>query len=240
MHLTARCSTTSASPSYGVTYELAGGAAKTIELGHDVPAKEKRPVQLHGETRGDRREADDLVSWYVWADDIGPDGQVRRTKGDLFFARCGRSMKCFARARACSHRISTTAAGGGGQNPARKLTELQKQIINATWRLQRDGQTPHYADDVKARHRFAGAALAQAGEAKDKAESVREQTLWTAATTQMERRWRNQGTPESPAPLGSRDGRQRGISRVVEIAGRAKRKSARQPQPARGWRGRWR
>jgi len=24
-----------------VTYELAGGAAKTIELGHDVPAKEK-------------------------------------------------------------------------------------------------------------------------------------------------------------------------------------------------------
>jgi len=38
-------------------------------------------------------------------------------------------------------------------------------------------------------------ALAQAGEAKDKAESVREQTLWTAATTQMEKAVEKLKTP---------------------------------------------
>ena len=31
--------------------------------------------------------------------------------------------------------------GGGGGNEARKLTELQKQVINATWKLQREGAT---------------------------------------------------------------------------------------------------
>src|SRR6185369_3573620 len=30
------------SPSYGLTYNVAGGAEKTIELGHDAAAKEKR------------------------------------------------------------------------------------------------------------------------------------------------------------------------------------------------------
>ena len=30
---------------------------------------------------------DQVVSYFAWADDYGPDGQVRRTFSDMFFCR---------------------------------------------------------------------------------------------------------------------------------------------------------
>ena len=33
-----------------------------------------------------KAEVDQLVSYFVWAEDFGPDGKVRRTMSDLFFA----------------------------------------------------------------------------------------------------------------------------------------------------------
>ena len=71
---------------YGISYEAAGSAEKTIELGGNVPAKGKRAFNYTLRLEDVGAKPDDLVSWHVWADDLGPDGQVRRTKGDLFFA----------------------------------------------------------------------------------------------------------------------------------------------------------
>jgi hypothetical protein len=122
------------SPEYGISYTLAGGETKSIELGKAVPAKEKRPFNytLHLEDLG--VQPDQLVSWYVWADDVGPDGKVRRTNGDLFFAEIRPFDEIFRESQ--QQQSDQQQQGQGNQN--RKLTELQKQIINATWRLQRD------------------------------------------------------------------------------------------------------
>ncbi len=189
-------------PAYGVTYEVAGRTAKTIELGHDALAKEKRSFTYTLKLEDIGAKPDDLVSWYVWADDIGPDGQVRRTKGDLFFAEVRPFDEIFRESQGMQSDDQQQSGGGGGQNPARKLTDLQKQIINATWRLQRDGATPKYADDVKVVTDSQEQALAQAGESKDKAESVREQAWWTAATTEMEKAVEKlKAAAKVPAPL---------------------------------------
>ena len=66
-----------------IGYSAAGGEQKFIELGENAPAKEKKPFAytLHLEEIG--LKADDLLSFYLWADDVGPDGNTRRTNSDV-------------------------------------------------------------------------------------------------------------------------------------------------------------
>ena len=123
-------------PAYGLAFTQVGQETKFIELGHGVAAKEKRPFQhlLKLEELG--AQPDQMIAWFVWADDIGPDGQVRRTTGDLYFAEVRPFEEIF--------REGEGGQEGGDQegqpkqgNQTTKLAELQKQIINATWKLQR-------------------------------------------------------------------------------------------------------
>ncbi len=190
-------------PSYGLTYELAGQPEKTIELGRDAGAKDKRAFSYTLKLEDLHAKPDDLVSWYVWADDVGPDGQVRRTKGDLFFAEVRPFDEVFRESQGMQSQDDTQQQGGGGNSPTRKLTELQKQIINATWRLQRDGATPHYVEDVKVVTDSQAQANDQANESRDKAQGPREQALWKAASDEMEKALTKlRDAAKSPAPLG--------------------------------------
>ena len=71
---------------FGLASAVAGKEIKIIELGQHVPGKEKRPFQFLLRIEELGLQAGRPVSWFVWADDIGPDGKVRRTTGDLYFA----------------------------------------------------------------------------------------------------------------------------------------------------------
>jgi hypothetical protein len=132
---------------YGFAYSPGGKETRFVELGRGVPAKQKRSFQelLRLEDLG--AQPDDLISWFVWADDTGPDGQVRRTMGDLFFAEVRPFEEIF--------REGQSLAGGAEEQPeqeesgeqaggqAGRLAELQKQILSATWKLQREhGASP--------------------------------------------------------------------------------------------------
>jgi hypothetical protein len=171
-------------PAYGLAYTLAGGEAKFIELGKDGAAKEKRSFAhlLNLEELG--AKPDDLVSWYAWADDIGPDGNVRRTNGDLYFAEVRPFDEIF---RESQNMESGEQEGGGQGQEARKLTELQKQIINATWKLQREGMKPKYAEDAKVVLEAQEQALAQAQESAEEARSPRQQAMWKSVTQEMDK-----------------------------------------------------
>lgn len=108
------------------TYVSLAGApdAPTIEarLEHQV-ALEPRNVQ-----------PDQLITWFAWADDIGPDGTVRRTMSDLAFAEVRPFEETF-RENATGGR----AAGGAGRTGG-DLLELQRHISVAIWKLrQTDG-----------------------------------------------------------------------------------------------------
>ncbi len=172
-------------PAYGIAYSLAGAEPKFIELGKDGGAKEKRSFAhlLKLEELG--AKPDDLVSWYVWADDIGPDGKLRRTNGDLYFAEVRPFDEIFREGQNMESEDSDQQSGQGNQT--RKLTELQKQIINATWKLQRDGAKPKYADDAKVVLESQEQALAQATEAAEEARSPRQQAQWKSVTQEMEK-----------------------------------------------------
>jgi hypothetical protein len=65
---------------------MGGGEPKFIELGTGTGPKEKRTFSHLLKLEDLGAKPDDLVSWHAWADDIGPDGKVRRTSSDLFFA----------------------------------------------------------------------------------------------------------------------------------------------------------
>jgi hypothetical protein len=185
---------------YGLAYSLAGQEPKFLELGRDGAAKEKRSFAhlLNLEELGTK--PDDLISWYVWADDIGPDGKVRRTNGDLYFAEVRPFDEIF---RESQNMESGEQQGGGMQaGEAQKLTELQKQIINATWKLQRDGKNSKYAEDIKVVQDSQQAALAQAEEAAAEARSPRQQAMWKSATQEMEKAIEKlKEASKDPAPL---------------------------------------
>jgi hypothetical protein len=123
---------------FGVGYAIGGEPPKYIELGRDVPGNEKHPFHhlLRLEDLG--VQPDQLISWFVWADDLGPDGQLRRTTGDLFFAEVRPFDEVF---RENQNPGQEGQAGSQSQgSPSGQLADLEKQIITATWKLQHNSR----------------------------------------------------------------------------------------------------
>lgn len=121
---------------FGLAYAINGRDPKFIELGKDVPGNEKRAFQhvLRLENLGVK--PDELVSWFIWADDLGPDGKTRRTMGDLYFGEVRPFEEVFREGQGMEGQGG--GGEGGGGDPTGQLADLQKQIVNATWRLERD------------------------------------------------------------------------------------------------------
>jgi hypothetical protein len=121
---------------YGIAYTLAGQATKFVELGGNAGQNEKRQFTYLLPLEDLSARPDWLVSYYVWAEDIGPDGRLRRTASDMYFAEVRPFDEIF-------REDPSAGSGGGGQqqgnrSESQKLAELQKQIISATWKLQRE------------------------------------------------------------------------------------------------------
>ncbi len=131
---------------YGLSIAVGTADPSQVELGRGVPAKDSRAFThlLRLEELG--LKPDQLVAWHVWADDYGPDGEIRRTNGDLFFGEIRPFEEIYREGE---------QMGGGGEgeqgdgNPTTKLAELQKQIINATWKLQRQQGPKPKAEETK-------------------------------------------------------------------------------------------
>ncbi len=189
-------------PKYGIAYAMAGGEPKFIELGGGTTAKEKRSFSYMLKLEEIGAKPDDLVSWFAWADDIGPDGKVRRTSSDLFFGEVRPFDEIFRESQGMDSDDQQQGAQSGQGNQARKLTELQKQIINATWRLQRDAASPKYSEDAKVVADSQAQALEQAQKAMAEARSPRAQASWVEATKAMEQAIdKLKEAEKSPTPL---------------------------------------
>jgi hypothetical protein len=121
---------------YGLGYMGLGQPAHFIQLGQTVPGKQKRSFHYVLPLESLQVHADELISWFLWADDLGPDGAVRRTTGDLFFAEIRPFEEVFREGQG----MDGQGQGGGGEsggNQTGRLADLQKQIISATWNIQR-------------------------------------------------------------------------------------------------------
>ena len=120
----------------GVGFGVAGKDPKLVEVGQNAPGQTKRAFNylVPLETLG--VDVDDVVGYFIWADDLGPDGKPRRTYSDIFFAEVRPFDEIF-RPDQSGASADQNGAGGGQGNEDVKLAQLQKEIVIATWKLQR-------------------------------------------------------------------------------------------------------
>ncbi len=139
--------------SYGIAYTPANGETKTIELGKNAGPREKRQFNFLLAMENLKAQPDQLVSYYLWADDTGPDGRPRRTTSDIYFAEIRPFDEIFREGQPQDPNQNNNNSQGGQGNQSEQLAELQKQIISATWNLKRreTGAKPSakYKDDTQ-------------------------------------------------------------------------------------------
>lgn len=121
---------------HGLGYSVGGEEPREVVLKGDEPASKKVKAQHMLDFEALRAVPDQLVTYFFWADDFGPDGKPRRTSGDMFFAEVRHFEEVF--------RQGEPPPGGSSQGEeqqgdnardSNKLAELQKEIINGTWKL---------------------------------------------------------------------------------------------------------
>ena len=133
----------SADDDYGVkdlelVYSVNGGAEKTVKL---FAGTKRLPEVTAGHTFYLEElgvKAGDSVSYYARAtDNDGIDGGQKATS-DLYFVRVRPFNQRFRQAQSAG---GGGGGGGGGQNQVDALSEQQRQIIAATFNVQRDKRT---------------------------------------------------------------------------------------------------
>ncbi len=123
---------------YGVNYTLPGQTPKELTLGESTASNERREVDHLIPFEDLKAEPDQLLAYYFWAEDVGPDGKPRRALGDMYFAEVRHFEEIFRQGeQPPSGQSQEQQQQQSGQNArqAEELAELQKQIINATWTL---------------------------------------------------------------------------------------------------------
>jgi hypothetical protein len=131
----------------GLTYTFDGKPYEVV-LATDIARGQKQNVEHLIELETLDAKPDQLLAYHLWAEDIAPDGKVRRMQGDLYFAEVRHFDEIF--------REGEPPPGGEPSPPseneqqAEQLAESQKEIIAATWRVLRDGLTNEFQDNVQA------------------------------------------------------------------------------------------
>ena len=166
---------------HGLSYTFAGREPKEIVLTAPASASpEAKPAtKLTAEHMLDfeamRAVPDQLVSYFFWAEDVGPDGQPRRASGDMFFAEVRHFEEIFRQGeQPAGGSAENENQGQGGENAeeAGRLAELQKQIINATWKIIRretgSKPTSAFAEDSKTLEESQKAVIEQAAQMEER------------------------------------------------------------------------
>jgi hypothetical protein len=184
---------------WGLGISKGGGAADMIELGREAPGSDKRSFKHLLSLEESGAKPDELLSWFVWADDIGPDGKPRRTESDLHFGEVRAFDEIFRQGDEAAAEPPPPGGAAPG-NAAAKLAELQKQIINATWKLLRTPTPP--PTDIKVVRDSQADALAQATENAAEADDARMTAAWATAKAAMSKAGDAlQSVLDQPAPL---------------------------------------
>jgi hypothetical protein len=176
---------------YGIAYSLSGQQPVEVVLGQDAAGKQKHEMAHTISLEQLKAEADDLLSYHFWAEDFGPGGELRRSESDMYFAEVRPFEEIF--------RQGEQPPGGQqqqqqNQSPnamqAQQLAELQKEIINATWKVIRREisaqPTAPFVDDVEQIRLSQASALEQATALAEKLQDPQSQEHGEAVLKAMQ------------------------------------------------------
>ena len=120
---------------YGLTYTLPGVSTKELILSQTEESPVYKAKARHLLALEELNVMpDQLLTWYFWAEDRGPNGQPRRHEGDMYFAEVRPFEEIYREGMSQS---SEEMPGTEKKQLADKLANQQKLIINATWKLKR-------------------------------------------------------------------------------------------------------
>lgn len=134
---------------HGVQWSVGGNVSQTVVLGDHAAAATVHQLKTVLSLESLGAEPDQLVSYCLFADDFGPDGQTRRTYSDIFFAEVRHFEEIFRQGQAMQGGGPQMQGGGKKQKKIEDLTKLQKQIVSATWNLLRREPTFEDAETLK-------------------------------------------------------------------------------------------
>ncbi len=169
----------------GAVFSINGNSKEIIFKHPTTAPQKKQDVRAELALEKENAQPRQLVSYYLWAEDTGPKGEVRRSMSDMFFADVRHFEDIFREMEA------PPSEPGEPKQKAEsdKLVELQKQIVNATWRIIRDtnaGRTMESAaPDVQVVHESQNLALEQTKEAMEKVEDAEAKQALTEAWKSM-------------------------------------------------------
>lgn len=206
---------------YGVSYALGGGEPTELVLTAKVDAAAKpqaaskqNDVAHLIDFESLNVEPDQLLSYFVWAEDFGPDGKTRRTMSDMYFAEVRPFEEIYRQGEQPSEseqqqREQGRQGEGGAAQEAGELADMQKEIINATWKLIRreigTQPTSEFAGDsqlVAESQQTAIDRLAQLAERLQDAESL--EHVKTAETHMQEAIKQLTASADGPSPASLR------------------------------------
>ncbi len=137
---------------YGLSYALAGAQSRDVSLGPPAESDQKQQVKHILALESLDAQPDHLLTYYFWADDVGPDGKTRRTSSDIYFAEIRPFEEVFRESQSSQDpRNQEQNQTGQQQNQQQdeQLARLQKQIIIATWNIKRQADQSGRVDDQK-------------------------------------------------------------------------------------------
>jgi hypothetical protein len=147
------------------------GNSKEILFKHPVTAPQKKQdVRADLTLEKENAQPRQLVSYYLWAEDTGPKGEVRRSMSDMFFADVRHFEDIFREMEA------PPSEPGQPKAKSDKLVDLVKQIVNATWKIIRDTNAGRVIEaatpDIDVVHESVSIALEQVKEGMEEAEDA--------------------------------------------------------------------
>ncbi|MEM6277888.1 MAG: hypothetical protein AAF733_00315, partial [Verrucomicrobiota bacterium] len=115
----------------GFAYQLGEEETEIVLTDSKMAGEKTHPLSTFIDVEALGAEPKDLITYYLWAEDLDREGQLRRTTSDMFFAEVRFFEEIIREGQ------PGTGQGGEQQGQAGRLLELQKDVINAAWKLRR-------------------------------------------------------------------------------------------------------
>ncbi|WP_010582887.1 hypothetical protein [Schlesneria paludicola] len=122
----------------GIVFQVATNEPVTTPLGQSLAGGRQHKLTSIQRLEEFRTQPDELVTYYLYAIDHGPDGERRQTTSDVFFAE----VRSFDEIYRQIDQQSAIEVQSPQKPPDSlgKLIELQRQIVVATWNTARNPQ----------------------------------------------------------------------------------------------------